>query len=352
MLTDKTKKLFIITIICFIILLLAIWILPLSIPLVVAMITALFLEPFVKFLEKKLKGRRKLSVLMVFLVFIFLLGLTNYFIVTKVYTEAIEFAENTPAYINEINKVWFKAEKQLMAASEDLPAEVVKELSNQVEEFLLKTKVAFTEIVSFDNITKTIKNIPNYLVSILVYLIALFLIMLELPNLKTRIYNHFTPKTADRVTFMTSRLSYVILGFCKGQLLVSIIIFIVALIGLLIILPEVALTMAFVIWIIDVIPIIGSIIIMLPWSLYLLLTGNIVLGTQIAILGAILLVIRRTVEPKVMGQQMGISPLATLVAMYLGLKLFGILGFIIGPLIYIAFTSAREAGIIKINFKI
>ena len=82
------------------------------------------------------------------------------------------------------------------------------------------------------------------------------------------------------------------------------------------------------------------------------ISGDIATGTQLAILAAILLIIRRTVEPKVMGSQIGLSPLPTLIAMFIGLKLFGFLGFFIGPLAVILFTTAREAGIIKMNFRI
>jgi predicted PurR-regulated permease PerM len=110
--------------------------------------------------------------------------------------------------------------------------------------------------------------------------------------------------------------------------------------------------MSIIIWIIDFIPIIGSIVILGPWALFHLLTGDLAMGTQLAILAAVLLIIRRTVEPKVMGTHIGLSPLATLIAMYLGLKLIGILGFIIGPLLVIAFNSAKEAGLIRMNFKI
>lgn len=80
--------------------------------------------------------------------------------------------------------------------------------------------------------------------------------------------------------------------------------------------------------------------------------GNIALGTKLTILGIILLIIRRTVEPKVMGVQMGLSPLAVLIAMFIGAKLFGLVGFIVGPLVVIIFTTAKEAGIIKLDFKL
>src|SRR5690606_13800018 len=107
-----------------------------------------------------------------------------------------------------------------------------------------------------------------------------------------------------------------------------------------------------VIWIIDIIPILGSIIILAPWSLYQYVSGDIALGTKLAILAAILMVVRRTVEPKVMGNQIGLSPLPPLIGMFVGLKLFGVFGLFIGPMIVILFNTAREAGIIKLNFKL
>lgn len=69
-------------------------------------------------------------------------------------------------------------------------------------------------------------------------------------------------------------------------------------------------------------------------------------------LAAILLIIRRTVEPKVMGDQIGLPPLPTLIGLWLGLYFFGIIGLIIGPLSIIAILSAKEAGLIKLDFKI
>ncbi|MFO1445774.1 sporulation integral membrane protein YtvI [Bacillus sp. Bva_UNVM-123] len=347
-----TKRFLFIFIIIVLIATIGYFILPVSIPLMIAIITALILEPLIKILQKKLKIKRRFSVLIVFLLFVFFIGISGYFITTKVVTEAIKLVEHAPQYINEITTAWLRIEADFSKAAKDLPKDLVDEISNQVQTFLIKTKDDLIAYINIDNVKALLTNIPNYLVSFLVYLIALFLFMIDIPRIKVGIYNHLTEKTAEKVSFMSSRLSYVVFGFFKAQFLVSIIVFIVSLIGLLLIKPDIALIMALVIWIIDVIPIIGSIVILGPWSLFHLLTGDIVLGTKLAILAAILLIIRRTVEPKVMGSHIGLSPLATLIAMFLGLKLFGILGFIIGPMILIAFNSAKEAGLIKINFKI
>ncbi len=162
-----------------------------------------------------------------------------------------------------------------------------------------------------ESITQIFMKIPDFLISLLVYLIALFLFMLDLPNLRNKFYGMMTEQTQEKFKFMNARMSYVLLGFLKAQFLVSLIIFTVSLIGLLLITPEVAFIMSIIIWLVDLIPIIGSIIILGPWSLYMFITGDLVLGTKLAVLAIILLAIRRTIEPKVMGHHIGLSPLPT-----------------------------------------
>ncbi|WP_191565717.1 sporulation integral membrane protein YtvI [Metabacillus idriensis] len=328
------------------------FLLPISIPLIMAFITALLLEPLVRLFHNRMKLQRKMAVLLSFLIFLFTITIIGYFITTKVVGEAISTIENAPLYINEITNAWNHFEDKLTNSAKDLPPEFVREISSQVEEFLEKTKTDLASSINIENVKRIFTNIPNYMVNMLVYLIALFLFMIELPSLKVRMYAHMTENTAQKVNFMITRMSFVIFGFAKAQFLVSIIIFVASLIGLLLIAPEIALVMSVIIWLIDIIPIIGSIIIMGPWTLYHLISGDPVQAAKLGILTVILLIIRRTIEPKVMGSHIGLSPLATLISMYLGLKLFGVLGFFIGPIILIVYNSAREAGIIRYTFKL
>ncbi|WP_214483213.1 sporulation integral membrane protein YtvI [Bacillus sp. SM2101] len=352
MLNKQVRRNLVIALILITVFIIGYLILPVSIPLIIALVTALLLEPIIKLLQNKANISRNLSVFFVFTLFLVFIGVSGYFVTTKVVTEVIKIVENAPTYINEISRAWEKFEKNLYNIAQDLPQEFVDVVTIEVESFFSNLKEDVTSSLTIDNVKNIFTNIPNFLVSLIVYLIALFLFLLDLPRLRGRVNAHLTEKTADKVNFMSSRLSYVIFGFFKAQFLVSIIIFLVSLVGLLFITPNIALVMALIIWAIDFIPIIGSIVILGPWALFHLFAGDVVLGTKLAILAIALLIIRRTVEPKVMGSHIGLSPLSTLIAMYLGLKLLGILGFILGPLLLIAFNSAREAGIIKLNFKL
>jgi sporulation integral membrane protein YtvI len=266
-------------------------------------------------------------------------------------TQLNQFVENIPYTINEINLAWNTFLQNLRVQFDQYSPEIVDDIDNVVTTMLFDLRNNLQNLDIIGAVTNILMSIPAYLISFLVYLISLYLFLLELPRLKTKVLGYMTEKTAEKVKFMSSRLSYVIFGFFKAQFLVSIIIFVVSLIGLLFIAPEVAVIMSIIIWVIDFIPIIGSIAVLAPWAGYHIIAGNTALAIQLLILAAVLLTIRRTVEPKVMGHHIGLSPLATLISLYLGLQLLGILGFILGPLIVILFTSAREAGIIKLNWK-
>lgn len=352
MTTFISKKNLLLLLVIIVILLLAYFLIPVSLPIIFALLTAIILNPAIDGIRNRLPMKRTSAVIIVFTLFILFIGISLYFLTTKVVTQALLFIENLPFYLSKLNRAFIEFQTNFDNRYSDLPPELLYEINSQINQTLINIRNDLANRNLIKDITNIISKIPGYFITFLVYIIALFLFMIELPRLKKQLFSYFTESTADKVNFMVSRLTYVIVGFCKGQFLVSIIIFIVSLIGLLIITPDVALLMSFIIWIIDIIPIIGSIVILAPWALYHFITGNISLGTELLILAAILIIIRRTVEPKIMGQQIGLSPLATLIAMYLGLMFFGVIGFFLGPLVVILFTSAKEAGIIKFQFKI
>lgn len=347
-----TKRNFFITLGILFFILICIYILPISIPIILALLTALLIDPLVKMAEKRFNWNRKLAVISVYIFILAILSFLLYYTVTRLIGKIIDFTDAAPGYFNTLSGIWIDMQNKVFQYTDGMPADVVKAIQTEFKAVFDSMRIAILDLVSYDKIMSLVTDVPNFLVSLIVYMIALFLFMLELPKLRNSVFEYLTDSTAEKVRFMVAKLNAILLGFFKAQLLVSLIIFAVAFIGLLFIVPKHALVMSLVIWIIDVIPILGSIIILAPWALYLLISGDIATGTQLAVLAAILLIIRRTVEPKVMGSQIGLNPLPTLIAMFIGLKLIGFLGFFVGPLVVILFTTAREAGIIRVNFKI
>ncbi|WP_246140790.1 sporulation integral membrane protein YtvI [Bacillus marasmi] len=331
---------------------LAYLIIPVSVPLILAFITALLLEPIVAFISNALKGKRHLSVIIVFILYICFIALCSFFITTKVITEVIQLIEKSPTYVNDLSKMWFKAETKLVSMASDLPRVVVQQFTSQIQQFLTTAKDSILAYVNINNLKAILTNIPSYLVSFIIYLVSLFLFLIDLPRLVENFYSHLTDKTSRKVKYMTSRLSFIIFNYIKAQFLISIIVFILTLISLRFIAPEIAFYMTLIIWVLDFIPIFGSFIILAPWAIFHILTSDMAIGLALALLVVCILTVKKIIKPRLLGSKFGLSPLATLVVMYLGFKIIGLYGIIIGPLILVIFYSAKEAGIIQINFKI
>ena len=92
-----------------------------------------------------------------------------------------------------------------------------------------------------------------------------------------------------------------------------------------------ALLLGLLIAIIDILPVLGTGTVLIPWGIAELLFENTALGIGLLVLYAVITVIRNFAEPKIVGRQMGINPLFTLLSMFIGIKLLGFAGVIIFP---------------------
>ncbi len=82
--------------------------------------------------------------------------------------------------------------------------------------------------------------------------------------------------------------------------------------------------------ILDVIPFLDSFILLLPWAIYKAFTGDYVFAIALVVLTIVLFLVRRMIEPRVIGNKVGLSSLTTFIAMFIGFKIFGFLGILIG----------------------
>ena len=132
-------------------------------------------------------------------------------------------------------------------------------------------------------------------------------------------------------------------GYFKSQLILMIITFITFSIGLSIIGASFPILIALGIAILDIIPVLGSGIVMIPWSIISFISGNTDKGIKLAILYVALTILRQIIEPKITGDQIGIKPLYTFAATVLGSLLFGPIGVIVGPIIAVLINSIYRA---------
>ncbi|HHW46522.1 MAG TPA: sporulation integral membrane protein YtvI [Clostridiales bacterium] len=134
----------------------------------------------------------------------------------------------------------------------------------------------------------------------------------------------------------------------RGYLLLMFITFIELSIGLIIIGKQYAVALAAIIALVDILPVLGTGTVLIPWAIFSIFTGNYFDGIALIILYLVITLVRNILEPKIIGDQIGLPPLVILISMFCGFRLFGVFGVFAFPLTLIVLNSLHENGKIRI----
>ncbi len=182
-------------------------------------------------------------------------------------------------------------------------------------------------------------KLPSGLIFTVVFVMAVYFISYDPDGFKAEA-KRLIP--ADKYKYMHTvkqSFSKACGGYIRAQLIIMSIVFCILLVGFLILDVRFALLLALGISAIDAIPILGTGVILNPWGIICILQGNFLQGIGLVCLYFIILVTRQFIEPRILSGQLGIHPIITLLSMYAGLKLVGIFGMIMGPLVAIVTVS-------------
>ena len=171
---------------------------------------------------------------------------------------------------------------------------------------------------------------------------------------------HHLPKTwVKKIGIHIRELIKTLGRYLKAQVILILISFVISLIGLYIFHfmgwgIKVPLIAALGIGFVDALPIFGSGTAMLPWAVWCAVNGNLRLAIGLLVLWAIMSIVRQFIEPRIVSGQIGIHPIFTLIAMYTGFKILGVIGMLLGPIILIVleniFATMIDDGVFKSIF--
>lgn len=136
-----------------------------------------------------------------------------------------------------------------------------------------------------------------------------------------------------------------VFGFFRAQLILVAITALIVLIGLLILRVNYAFAFAFIIGVVDLLPYLGTGIIFVPWIFYELINDNYFLAIGLSVLFIVIVVQRQIMEPKIMSTNLGISPLVSLISIFVGLQIFGFIGLLIGPICAVLAHTLHKANV-------
>lgn len=323
-------------------------------PFLLAVLVAIFLERLVQFVMKYLRiGRLPAAAFACTLFTGVMLGFF-YLVGFKIISEFIQFLKRAPGYLNEAILFFEDTTSRTGLLYQTLPSGVAE----QVEKWLPSGVGSIAEnlkgilLAIYGYSLEVAKAIPSLFIFFVVFIIGLYLISFSLPKLYESFLNLFDTKSRPKVSSVLNDLRRAILGFLFAQVLISLLTYILTLVGLLILRVDYPLAIALLIILVDVLPILGVSAVLVPWLVYCFLVGNTQLGIGLLILLIVIVIFRRTIEPKIIGDAIGINALAALVSMYVGFQLIGVVGLILGPVMVIVFQAMRRVGLLKINIKL
>jgi sporulation integral membrane protein YtvI len=316
-------------------------------PFIFALLVSFFIKPLVTFLHsfKIKKGFSvALSILIVYggLIYFFTL------IVTRGLTELIEFANLLPIYTSRSYEYFCGIFNKAEALYIQLPPEVLAILTDVAKGIFDKLSTLLTATTK--TIINTMTLLPKFGISFLISTIATFFILKDEDRILSFFLRQFPISAQQKFISLKHNLLRALIGFLKAQLIILTITFIESLIGLSIIRVKYAFIISLLIAIIDILPVLGTGSVYIPWGIIAILNGNLRLGVSLFILYGVIVIVRYVIEPKIVGQQLGIHPLITLVSMFVGAKLFGIGGILLGPAIVMILIAAQRSGILP-DFK-
>lgn len=319
-------------------------------PFLIAFLIALLLEPVVQMLTRLLKGKRIFSSLLVCSLFTVILNGVVYLVVVKGINEGISLSKTLVDLIKEN----YQELTQLSGRTQSLLASISDRLHLELNDF---SQTGVDSVQSLlvkisESLFIIVKEIPNQALDFLIFIIALYLISFSLPTLKRKLLSIFDPEAHHKIEIVMTKLYQAVLGFIRAQIIISFFIFLLTLAGLLILRVKYPIVLATVITIVDILPILGTGSIIIPMSVFNLFRGDLFVGFGLLILYASLVALRRIIEPKILGDAIGIGALAALASMYIGFKLTGFIGLFLGPATIILVQALIYADIIKLKIRL
>lgn len=304
------------------------YLLPLIFPFAVSYFLAWLIRPVTETLYQRAKLPRMLGGTLSLVLLIGVFGTAFYLLVRILVREAIALLRNIPVFLNliadRLDKISGQCDRFMGYEDGTMRSIIDDNLISGYDKMKSNVMPKLTE----HTISITVKT-AAFMGIALIVLIAAVLIVKDLPDFHKRYDDNQVYRDIHKVT---SKLSEAGTAYLRAQLIIMVITAGICVLALIFIKNDYAVLLGVGIAVMDALPVLGSGIALIPWSVIMLVNGNILAAAVLMTAYVLCQIVREILEPKLIGNRIGIRPLYTLISMYAGLKLFGIAGFILGPI--------------------
>ena len=315
-------------------------------PFVIGWIIAMIANPLVKFLEKRVKIVRKHSSMLIVVAVLALIITLLYFVITKLVSEAVGFVGDIPKYYEsasvEVQKMLIQVERLLQFLPQSV-SDSVNQFFGHIGEYLnlAVQKIASPTVTVAGNV---VKSIPAALVYTIVTIFSSYLFIVDRDKI-LEFFKKYMPEGGSKYyKYLKKDIKHLVGGYFLAQFKIMFVIAVVLAVGLLVLRVDYALLIAVIVAFLDFLPVLGTGTILIPCAVIRLFSGDTAFAVGMFALYVLTQVLRRVIEPKIVGDTMGLDPLATLLFLYLGFKISGVAGMILAVPIGMLFLNLYEFG--------
>ena len=315
-------------------------------PFVIGWILSVIAGPLVTFLEKKLKIMKRLgSAITIILVLALCIGLI-YLIISQIWEEISVLIRNFPSMYHDLERGLSQIGAQGNTLFERFPEQIQNSwatLMNNLDDTAssLIGRIGEPTIEVAGNVAK---RIPSVLIGTIVAFVSAYFFIADKENLGEWVKKVVPKSITSRLLLVGENLKYAMGGYFKAQFKIMGVVFAILLVGFTLLQIRFSILLAIVIAFLDFLPFFGTGTALIPWAIYKFLVGDYKMVAALVILYGVTQLVRQLIQPKLVGDSMGLNPLYTLFLLYLGYRVGSVLGMIFAVPIGLILLNLYQAG--------
>ncbi len=315
-------------------------------PFVIGWLLASIASPVVNWLEKRLKLVKKWGSVLIIVGVLVMVGALIYLLFSILSKEIASLIQDIPDMYQDLESGLDEIGEGLNGIFGLLPAGV-QEGWHAMADNLDQTMGNIIGRISEPTVSaagRFAKSIPSVLVAVIVTFISAYFFIAEREDVLRWMKRIAPDALVSRMTMVMDNLKYAVGGYFKAQFKIMGVVYILLLAGFFILRIHFAFLLALLIAVLDFLPFFGTGTALIPWAVYKFLMGNYKLVVGLLILYGVTQLVRQLIQPKLVGDSMGMKPLVTLVLLYIGYKIGGVFGMIFAVPVGMIVINLYKAG--------
>lgn len=315
-------------------------------PFIIGWFLALLANPLVRFFEEKIKIKRKAGSVLVIVSVIAGICVLIYAIGNRLVKALIGFLKIVPDMWQDMKVEFLGVSRKWSNVIDSLPKEVVEKAGEIGETIGTEVGVIVGElsVPTADAVGDFAGNIPGIVIAVIMCLLSAYFFVTEKDYVGSLFKKIIPPSWMKKCLLLKKTTIDVIVGYLKAQLKIEIWVYFILAAGFMLLKVRYGYLIAIPIALLDILPVFGTGTVLVPWTLFKLLSGDYIYALGLMVIWGVSQLVRQVIQPKMIGDSMGMAPIPTLIHLYVGYKLAGVIGMIVAVPFGILVLAMNDAG--------